>query len=252
MPTRDNEGPGPVTERFSSGRAWLVLVAGVVAGLAAWVVGESPIFRTEAARERVNLMGQVLITETPETMARAERQWSAGVLGSLGGLLGLVLGLLGGRSRGSKAMFLGGLAGFLGGAVVGVVGPLVLMPILAPPRSGASDLTRALALHFALWGPIGLVAGAAFGLGAGARGNELARAALGGMLGALGAALVFDLLGAGVFPLAATHRAISARPETRLLACVLLGAGVSLGIHVLTSRVRDARGRPEAARLEIG
>jgi hypothetical protein len=95
---------------------------------------------------------------------------------------------------------------------------------------------------------IGAAGGAAFGVGLGHRG-VIVRAAIGGLLGACAGAIVYEILGAIVFPLDETSSPISATSATRLLgrlAVSTLGsAGAALGFLDQRSDSSSVAGAPD-------
>jgi hypothetical protein len=73
------------------------------------------------------------------------------------------------------------------------------------------------------------VGGLAFGLGLGANRRRLARAAIGGLIGAALGAAVFELLGAVAFPLANTPRPLALTWTARLVARLLVASLAAIG-----------------------
>jgi hypothetical protein len=114
-----------------------------------------------------------------------------------------------------------------------------------------NDLLLALLTHGGIWAAVGAAAGLGFGLGAG-RPGWWARSAVGGLLGAIAATVVFDLLGALVFPVDKTSEPVSATAGTRLfaqLAVAILtagGAAVAATQSPATYRVN----RPNSAAID--
>jgi hypothetical protein len=211
----------------------MILGLAILAGFAAWLVGEPNLERFKpsaaAAAEAYNF--QVLNQQT----ARANAFNGALAFGSLGGLLGLALGLAGGLAgRSPRAALLGALVGLLLGALAGALPSFALMPYQWNHRNDDpatyEHLLRHMLIHFGLWSAIGLAAGLAFGLGRyGAKVPRLIEAALAGLIGAMLGTFVFDMLGAILFPLAETADPFSATPGTRLLARLCVAGFVGLG-----------------------
>ena len=86
-------------------------------------------------------------------------------------------------------------------------------------------------MHGMIWGLAGAWAGVAFAVGLG-RPRLVVRAAAVGFAGAVLGAIAFELVGAGLFPLASTGEPISttwpSRLAARLLVCVATASGVIL------------------------
>jgi hypothetical protein len=225
-PIRD-AAPGP------SGRSLLTIgAAGLLAGLLSFGLGELAYecFLPEEVPQPLG--GGMAMRPTRETVARADSRNSALTFGAMGGVLGLILGLVGGltrRSIGSAAR--AGLVGLVLGATLGAVLPLLLIEPFhrLQARRNSDDLFVPIGLHAAIWGPLGAVAGLAFGIGRGRPGMIL-RCMIGGLVGAVFGTMVYDATGAAVSPLAGTSDAISKTWATRLLARLLVPIGAAAGI----------------------
>ncbi len=155
------------------------------------------------------------------TRARIESGTLA--FGVTGGLVGLMLGVAGGLSRKSnKSTILAGAIGLLlGGLIEGGAARLGLWLIYHRFDPQTEDILQAMLGHLGLWGAVGLTGGLAFGLGLGGRGRWW-RAAIGGLVGASLATVVYDFLGALVFATHGTHQPLADTPETRALAQILI------------------------------
>ena len=107
------------------------------------------------------------------------------------------------------------------GAVLGAVTPLVLFPLFYAAKQLTAttepDLVVSLLLHAGTWASLGAVGGLAFAIGAGGRGR-IGRAVIGGFLGAFVATLLYEVIGAVLFPLAGTGEPIAETWEPRVLA----------------------------------
>lgn len=224
-PSADVPAPATIPHRGSPGR-YLVAIAtaaGLLAGGLAWMIGETRIVVVKPVEVEIPLMGSgpLVPSTTPEADRAAKRQTAARALGVLGALLGLSLGLAGGMVIGPR--YRAAAAGMLGlglGAILAASIAWVAMSTIEGRRlKRPDDLTLALLLHAACWLPIGAVGGAA--LGSGDRGRMIAGAS-GGILGALLATVLYEVLGAILFPLAGTSQLISTAPTSRLLATLLV------------------------------
>jgi hypothetical protein len=144
----------------------------------------------------------------------------------LGALMGAAMGLAGGLSRRSKeGARRGALVGLALGAVLGAVASLAFIPLYFVAKRFAAtaepDLSVAMLLHAGVWMSVGAVAGMAFALGLGEP-RRAGRAVLGGLLGALVGTLLYDVIGAAVFPLDGTADPIAQTWYSRSLARVLV------------------------------
>jgi hypothetical protein len=238
----------------SSARLWAVsLVAALVAGLAAWIIGEQSLHLFTPAREwrtgKVDAVSR--LKPTVATLRAADTKNAALAFSILGALLGLALGGAGGFARrSSRQASIAGLVGLvLGSALV----PAVTLAAL-PRYYSAKDLDRsqddlvlALGTHIGLWSMIGISGGMAFGFGLGGR-RHIVSALAGGLVGAVLGTVVFEFLGAMAFPIDAyAAEPISNTPGSRLLARLLVAIGTSCGaaIGVLTGRrpASEVRGK---------
>src|SRR5262249_6398162 len=95
------------------------------------------------------------------------------------------------------------------------------------PENATQQLGLALATHGAIWMAVGAGAGLALGLGLG--GGRVARAIIGGTLGAAAAAVIYEFAGAIVFPLDRTYQPTALAPGPRLLAHLAVALCVSAG-----------------------
>lgn len=232
--------PGPPA------RIWaLALVAGLIAGLASWLIGEGIAGRFEPAL-RNSQSPPTAQEKRLDYLGRGAGQTLEATLtfGAMGAALGLALGLAGGVSRGSARVALGGaLAGaILGGAAAAAL-TRVLLPIyhrMLDPDT--NDLILGIALQAAVASVVGAVGGAAFGIGPGDR-SLAARAALGGLLGAIAGALAYEVIGTMAFPLDRTANPVSATWGSRLFArlAVTLLASAGAAMAVLDPGKRKAK-----------
>ena len=226
----------PGLERPASNRlAIWALGAGLLAGAAAWLVGEATL---EVFRPTMVTMdtpvGRMTAASAQELM-RTDMKNSTLAFAVQGACLGLALGLAGGLARGSaRSGAAAGLAGAVLGGALALGASAALQPVYY--RNVQLDqveqrLTVPMLVHGGIWGAAGLAGGLAFGLGLGRGRSSTARAAVGGLVGVLLAAFVFEVTGAMAFPKAATTRPLSLTPGSRLMAkmmaSVLSAAGVA-------------------------
>ena len=212
----------------------LALTAGLIAGFASWLIGESLHGRFAPPDART---GRRLSPEQIQSRATAihasQGAEAAVAFGSLGAVSGLALGLAGGYARRSaRAALIAAIAGSILGGAAGAIVPRVLLPIYYrmhdPDRD---DLILAVLIQGGNWSVIGAAAGAAFGIGLCDRGCAL-RALLGGFLGATAGVLVYELVGAIAFPLDETSKPLSATWGTRLFARLAVTMCTSAGAAI--------------------
>ncbi len=217
-------------------RVWaLALTAGVIAGFASWLIGETIHGRFAPPDGRTGVRLSPTQIKSLRTARNAAEAFEATIaFGALGAVLGLALGLAGGCARRSaQGALIAAIAGTIFGGAAGAIVPRVILPIYYwlhnPDRD---DLMLAVLTHGGNWCVIGAAAGAAFGIGLGGRGRTL-RALLGGLLGATAGALVYEIVGALAFPLDGTSEPVSATWVTRLFArlavAILASAGAAIG-----------------------
>ena len=172
--------------------------------------------------------------------------------GLQGAILGLTLGLAGAAIRRSSGhAVLAGLTGLLAGGVVGAAASFGLFTAFyAIVHVNSSDLLPSLMAHGGVWSLIGACGGAAFGLGMGGHGR-VARAAVGGLIGAALAAVVYETAGAVLFPLDLTGEPLADTSRPRLFAHAVVNVFAALGAALLSEdvRARTPRVPRRAARL---
>jgi hypothetical protein len=242
----DGQGPAPEDQAGRKTRApaatevvdglvgapWLLALAGLIAGLVAFGIGEATYKVIPARLAEVRTPGSVVMAPSPETQAVADVRNAALAFAVLGGLLGGFLGIVGGLARRSGTAAAGaGLLGLLAGAGLPACVSLATIQRIADARAIAPDYDMALSMlmHGLIWGLIGAVSGLAFAVGTG-RWRLFAHAALAGLVGAVVAAIAFDLLGAAFFPTADTGDPVSTTWPTRLMARLLVALATVVGV----------------------
>jgi hypothetical protein len=241
--------PGSVAEAkpvgmASTDRRWLwalALIAATVAGVGAWAVDEPIHAYFQAPLRRVVTMGYASLRSTPEEAVSASIKNAVVAYGLLGGSVGLLLGVAGGLARHSvRGATVGGGAGLVVGAGLTA---LVSVPALIGYWSyfGDNPLTGELVVpllaHAVAWAAVGVAGGLALALGVGGGREVVMRTLLGGLLGAIIGATLYEFAGAALFPLDRTTLPVSGSVGSRLLArlavsiCVVLFAvrGLTFG-----------------------
>jgi hypothetical protein len=210
------------------------LAAGLLAGTGALLTGELVL-----SRYRSDLLAPLSIRPSPDEMRRWKdaRLYSATLtFTAMGGFLVMALGFAGGFARSSVS---GGtrvaIVGLLLGAAAAASVALVLVSFFFKrydPQSG--DLMLPLLTHGAIWSVIGALGGLALGLGLGGRGRWRA-ALVGGLVGAAAATIVYEVVGALVFPSAKTDLPLSSSLTTRAMAeflvAILSAVGAALAAY---------------------
>lgn len=218
--------PAPVAAETAARAARLALPFALVAGLAAWFVGEQlyGVLDPELTLAG-SLSGQVAAQQDA-----ADTRTAALLYGALGAGIGLSLGLAGGLARRAfRPALMAGLTGLVLGAAAGSLMSLALVPVHHRSYDpDTQDLLFPLIIHAAIWGLSGLAAGLALAMGLGLR-RRAPAAMVGGLAGAAVGAGIYELLGAFAFPLANTAEPMAQSPGARLLACLAVALGAALG-----------------------
>jgi hypothetical protein len=221
----------------------LIAVSGIVAGLAAFGIGEATSELIPPDTVKFDFFGATraqVTRDTPRVVARMAAL-AFGVLGvSLGGCLGIAGGLARRSAAGSVA---GGLCGAILGGLFGAVGALGSLPFSMQLRiqHPNNDLVIGILLHGMTWGLLGAVSGLAFAIGLG-QPRLAVRAVVAGLVGAVVGSVAFDLIGGFAFPLAKTDSAISLTWPSRLLARLMVSALTAAVIALLLPAPRAATG----------
>jgi len=225
----------------SRGLIWfLALSAGLVAGIVSWLAGETRVLQVDPELVTVQGMGGPSQEASPTTVQAAERQTSALVFGVFGAAMGLALGLAGGfAGRSSRRAGIAAGFGLIAGGIVGAVAPFAVLPMFHRAGGpGPDDMIPPMLMHSGVWVGVGAVAGLAFGIGLGGR-RRIIAPLIGGAVGAVIGAIVFEFVGAIAFPLDSTARPISTTWESRLVARLLVAGFAALGIALAAA---DRRG----------
>jgi hypothetical protein len=232
-----------------SAKRWTVtLLAGVVAGLVAWLGGEACLNRIKPPRHAVNSKGLVLNLTDRREVAVADAKNASLAFAFLGASLGAGLGVAGGLIRRSgRAATAAGLLGLVVGASAGAGISLALLPPYNSykaqhPDEAARDVILPLLVHAGIWSAVGASGGLAFGLGA-RRG--LPWIVLGGLAGAALGAIVYELIGAVAFPAAQTTQFVSATGPTRLFARLAVTILAAAGVALAASERKKHASQPE-------
>jgi len=163
--------------------------------------------------------------------------------GLQGAALGLLLGLAGAAARRSvSAAALGGPVGLVVGGAAGAGAARGLFrSYFALADLSEENMLLALLCHAGVWGLIGLAGGLAYGLGLGGGGGRVARAAVGGLIGAVLATVLYEVVGAALFPLDKTAEPVAATVAARLFGiasvCLFAALGAALSAEPRSGKV---------------
>jgi len=217
-------------------------VGALLAGVASSIAGEAILNSYKS-----DLNPPIQNNPSPESVRRLKdaRLYSPTLtFATMGGLLGLLMGLAGGIVRRSaSATARAGILGVLLGTIVGAATGFALVSLFYKrhdPQSG--DLVLPLLIHGAIWSALGAVGGLVFGLGIGGQGRWKSTL-VGGLVGAAAATVVYEIGGALAFPSSKTDLPLSASFATRGMAQFLVAILSSLGAVLAVNR-SSANGGP--------
>jgi hypothetical protein len=209
------------------------MVSGLVAGLAAFGIGEATSELIPPEPMQYNFMGEMRWTVTKDS-PRVVSRIAALSFGVLGACLGGSLGIAGGLARrpaSAAAPTAGGLLGTVLGATLGAGTSLAIVPPFLEFYFDHKDVELLTGTfgHSVIWGPLGAAAGLAFAVGLGQR-RLFGNAVMAGLAGAVLGTIAFHLVGALAFPLAKTDGLFSLTWPTRLLARLLVSLGTAAAL----------------------
>jgi hypothetical protein len=218
----------------------MALVAGLLAGVAAWLAGETILeaYRT-VLRPKIQREADAGVALQVQ---RARLMSASGTFTALGAIVGLGLGLAGGLARrsasaGARAALMGCALGAIAGASVSW---LVLPNFFKRYDPQSQDLVLPLLTLGAICSSVGAAGGLAFGIGLGGR-DRWIKSLVGGLIGAALASVAYELVGALAFPTSRTELPVSLAYSTRAMLHVLVGAFAGVGSALaldLSSRTR--------------
>ncbi|GAC1468686.1 MAG: hypothetical protein NVSMB9_11580 [Isosphaeraceae bacterium] len=213
-------------------RVWtIVLAAGVLAGLVAWIAGELTHQFFRPRRYTVQIMG--MSSEQPSRESQKAADLANAALGSaiLGSVTVLAMGLAGGlagRTAGRGVVI--GLGAMAVGACAGAGMTLALVPILAGQLvPDWNDLLTPILIHGGIWMAIGAVGGLAFAISLRSW-HQLPFIIASACLGAFTASILYHLLSGFFFPHSSSTEAVGGSAGIRLLATSLVTILVAIGV----------------------
>jgi len=233
-------GPGKTAREAHRGPLMgLALLAAALAATVSWGLGEADLFQFRPPIENMSMMGHPTRGVSPRSREIAMLKRSSCLLGTLGALLGVGMGLVGGQSsRGPRQALIAAGVGLLAGGIAGAAPPwIVIPPYLRAEEYTSGELGRSLMMHWGLWTALGAAAGLALGIG---KRTRLLWAILGGILGAVGGTLAYEVLGGMVFPMAETGRPFPETWATRLMAMLFVAVPSALGAVLVSTLPRKS------------
>jgi hypothetical protein len=245
---------------------WLLtLAAGLVAGSLSWLGGqltqgafpvaiETPpeVAKMAPGPDRSAVIAQLL----RQAWRAAERNKAATAYGLLGALLGVALGLIGVRSRGSAhSGWRGALGGGLIAAVVGAGLSWLLAPLMfrlqdaaqtADPDFSSKFLQIHCVYHACIGAGIGAAAGLALGWGLGDRASP-GRAQIGGFFGALAGVFLFEIINTLASPLGHAETPLPEESLPRLAMHLGVAGGAAFLAGLAAARPHRSSSTPSAS-----
>jgi hypothetical protein len=208
----------------------VTVLAGAVAGLVSWLVGEVVVNAFLPPLQTIQMMGQTIKKANFEDQSAADFKNATLAFAVLGGALGSALGAAGGLTRRSgRGAITGAAVGLVLGSLIGTLSSLVFLPVYfrALDRSQEEigrDIVLPLVVHGGIWASCGLAAGIAFAVGLGGGRDRILKAGLGGLIGAALGAALYEMIAAAAFPNDKSTSPLSITWQTRLLARLLVAA----------------------------
>jgi hypothetical protein len=227
----ESTGAGPW---FGRARG-LAAIAGLLAGLLAFAIGEATYEIIPTEKVPKNLMGTTVLVVERATSTEAARRNGALAFAALGLCLGTCLGLAGGLARRSASgAIAGAMTGGLLGLALGAGVSWASIPWFIMTRLDYTDydIFISFIMHGLIWGLLGASAGLAFAVGLG-RSRLCGKTLTAGFAGAVLGTVAYELIGAAAFPMAETDEPISETWATRLMARLLVTLGTALLVILL-------------------
>jgi hypothetical protein len=203
-----------------------------------WLLIEITLDSFKPKGTATRFMSSTYMIPGAQERATAETRNAVLAMGLMGAAVGLALGLAGGLARQSaRASAAAAFLGLVLGAAAGAGAAWVAVPLASrvhdrDPGSLSVEMASALLVHGLPWAAIGAVGGLAFGVGLGDR-TRVVRGLLGGLLGAIAGAFLYEVVGALAMPGARTVQSIAATWGVRLLAQILAVIPLAAGVAAL-------------------
>ncbi len=204
----------------------------MLAGVVAFGIGEKTHNLIPVEQHPTNLQGSTVMQSDWKDRSAASTKNGAITYAVFGLCLGAGLGIAGGLTRRSapRATVGGVLGAFLGAGLGGALAWWTLPWFLEAQLDYTDrELLVSLGMHALHWGILGAIAGLAFVIALGHYRLSLG-AMISGLMGAVLGTLVYDLIGAGILPMAGTDHPIAETWTARLLASILVSLGAALAV----------------------
>ncbi|MDX2035312.1 MAG: hypothetical protein SFX72_01575 [Isosphaeraceae bacterium] len=225
----------PVSRSWRAGTGAMAVIVALVSGTVAWGIGEATYDLFQPSKEAASQ--PYAFKQLNAEKNRADGINGSIAFGALGGLLGLGLGCVGAwAAQAPRRIPAAAVLGLVLGTVAGAAPCPFLIPLYHQHYDPeVPDLKLPLVIHAGIWCSLGAAAGLAFGFGYSDK-RKLAAIFLGGFLGAFAATVLFDVLGAILFPFSEADVPISPSLPARILARLIVAVGVALGVVVAARR----------------
>jgi hypothetical protein len=193
-------------------------------------------YRREIDEQPPGSKASYILRKVLSTRKIADSKNTAIVYGTLGGFLGLALGLLGTFLRAQpRAANTTAATGLLLGIAAGAIPSFALVPYYLDNFDPRSTIALPFFVHFGLWAGIGGAAGLALSIGMGCW-RKLVRGFVGGMGGVFAGTLLYHLVNPTLFPLDLDFP-VPTRETSRLIAALCVSLGAAIGSSAILSSV---------------
>lgn len=236
----DDSSPNPRKPTNCVIEAVILIVFGILTGLAAWAVGERTRNYAEVPLEISSKAYQ--FSELNAATVRVDSINASLVHAGLSIPMALAMtiaGLL--CARGSRTPQARLVVALLAAVILGALPAFLAIPLHASAADqdpGSLDLTMPLLTHLLLWVPIGAAGGLAFGLARYDSPKQVPQTILAGALGAALGTTVYEFAGAVLLPTDKTVMPLAATAKARLWAMVCVAVGTGVGLAVSEGRKR--------------
>jgi hypothetical protein len=236
--------PAGAAGSHASGRSGAVrlwaLGAGAAAALLSWLLIETTFDSFKPTATPKGFRSLPFLAPGAEERASAGTRNAVLAMGLMGATLGFSLGLAGGLARQSaRAGAVAAMLGLVLGAAAGAGAALAAVPLATrvhqrDPGNMSVEMASSLLVHGLPWAAVGAVGGLAFGIGLGGQARPR-RGLLGGLLGAIAGAFLYEIIGALALPGSKIIDPIAATWGIRLLAQVSAVIPSAAGVAALVT-----------------
>jgi hypothetical protein len=238
QPSGPRVGPEPqgVPPRvpWRPARLWALAMAAAVVGgtipcFAAWKLANTFTVSARAAKMASGATPDFTLYAREKVGVSSRNAALANAI--FGAVMGLALGLAGGLvSNSGRGRLVGPMAGLILGGAAGAASPFLIVPLFYRNYDPTSqNLLLPALVHAAIWIPVGVASGLAFGLGIGGRSTAI-RGLLGGGIGILAGTVLFELVHAVALPLVRNDNALPTELLPHILSYALASLSIAVGI----------------------